>query len=205
MPSCDYEAISALVDDELTEDECQQLFGHLVHCPECRRLFERFHTTRNLVRNQGEAPLPEGLGDRILAALAEEAPHRPEATPPSQPNPTPVTPHAAASPSRSRTQPAWAWMATAAGVAGIAVMTTFLWSPSPSSGPQPASSPNFAEFSLEASELSDVSPSDTARDESSSKTQDMEAIQRYISEHSTFVSNGPQAEFQRAGLEVGNR
>lgn len=196
MASCDYEAVSALVDDELTEGECQRLLSHLDHCLECRRLFERFHATRDLVRGQGEATLPEGLGDRILAALADEAPHRPEATPPPLAETISPPPHA---------RPAWAWVATAAGIAGIAVMTTLLWSPSPSSGPQPASSPNFAEFSLEASDPSDASPSDTTRDGSSSEARDMEAIKRYLSEHSTFVSNGPQAEFQRAGLEAGNQ
>ncbi|MFB6261284.1 MAG: sigma-E factor negative regulatory protein, partial [Thiohalorhabdaceae bacterium] len=99
MGSCDYEAVSALVDGELDEQECDSVIRHLNECRECCRLFERFHATRTLVRGEGDIAMPRDISDRVSAAIAEEAPAVPDnETGPAQP--------------ASRGRFGWGWVAT---------------------------------------------------------------------------------------------
>lgn len=189
MASCDYEAISALVDDELDETECQRVLDHMDDCPDCRRLFERFHLTRSYVRREAGAAPPEGFCDRLLSALARE---------------TSSVPDNVEWMNRSRKwnpKTGWTWLATAAGLGALAVGTAMLWSPT-APGPSQASDPSFAQASQDP-----PAPQEPAAENGStdSTARDMEAIKRYLSEHSSFVSNGPRADFQRARLEAGNQ
>ena len=195
MASCDYEAISALVDDELEEAECQRVLDHMDDCPECRRLFERFHLTRSYVRVEGGATPPEGFCDRLLSALARETSSVPDNV------------EWMKRPGKRAAKTGWTWLATAAGLGALAVGTAVLWSPTPP-GPSQASDPSFAQASPDQASQDPKAPQEPAAENGSpdsSPSGDMEAIERYLSEHSSFVSNGPRADFQRARLEASNQ
>lgn len=180
MGSCDYEAVSALVDGELDEQECDGVIRHLNECRECCRLFERFHATRTLVRGEGDIAMPRDLSERVSAAIAEEAPGVPDNgdAPPRV---------------GSQGRFAWGWAATAAGIAGVAVAAGLLLNQAPSPSDS-GSSPSLAQSAESASD-----PSTRQATESS---EDMAAIQRYLPEHSSVVPSGPGAEFQRTRLET---
>lgn len=196
MASCDYEAISALVDDELEEAECQRVLDHMDDCPECRRLFERFHLTRNYVRGEGGATPPEGFCDRLLTALVHETSSLPDNV------------EWLKRPRKRALKSGWAWFATAAGLGALAVGTAMLWSPT-APGPSQASDPSFAQAPQDPQAPQETpAPQEPAAENGSpesSPSRDMETIERYLSEHSSFVSNGPRADFQRARLEASNQ
>ncbi|MEF8792197.1 sigma-E factor negative regulatory protein [Thiohalorhabdus sp.] len=182
MGSCDYEAVSALVDGELDEQECDGVIRHLNECRECCRLFERFHATRTLVRGEGEIATPRDLSDRVSAAIAEEAPRAPDnGGAPAQ--------------TVSRGRFGWGWMATAAGIAGVAVAAGFLMNqvPTPNNS---GSSPSLAQ---------PAEPAPETRTPQATESEDMATIQRYLPEHSSFVPNGAGAEFQRTRLGTEKR
>lgn len=184
MGSCDYEAVSALVDGELNEQECEGVIRHLNECGECCRLFERFHATRNLVRGEGGPAVPGDFCERVSAAIAHEVSHPASGV-------TPLNPGAEKPGSGDRTR--WAWVASAAGLAGVALAAGLLLSQSPTSPSNPGPSPT----------LADSSP---AEPESSPRRQpdseNVAAIKRYLPEHSSFVPSGTGAEFQPTRLEV---
>ncbi len=185
MASCDYEAISALVDDELEEAECQQVLNHMSECAECRQIFEWFHTTQNLVRGESRAAPMVGFRERILTAVACEEPSLPSDLD-----------------GESIRQPAcqkrrWRWVAVAAGAGAIIAVTAFLSSPSHFGFSSTSTSPPVARSSQET-----ASPSVSRQ---ASHSEDEAAIRRYLSVHSSFVSSGRRAEFQRARLEAGGR
>jgi len=191
MGACDYEAVSALVDGELSEQECETVIQHLNECRQCCRLFERFHATRSLVRGEGDAVVPVDLSDRISDAISREAPLSGTA----QVVPGPGTG------ARAKTyRPTWAWLATAAGVAGIALMAGTLLLPQ-GDGPGSTSSPSLASSTAQP----DPEAASPSRAASAEKDNSVAAIQRYLPEHSSFVPSGPDAEFQRTRLEVKDR
>ncbi|HKJ87632.1 MAG TPA: sigma-E factor negative regulatory protein [Gammaproteobacteria bacterium] len=212
MGSCDFEAVSALVDGELSETECDAVIEHLNECRDCCRLFERFHTTRTLVRGESEIVVPEGFCERVAAAIAHEEPLPPareEPLPPGSSGRDPGLPD----PSRGAFRPQGGWLAMAAGVAGVAVAGALLWtqtSVAPISEPGSSASPSLAQSS---ESTPNPKPSATTRDSSPSpilktSTGDQSGvatIRRYLPEHSSLVPSGPKAEFHRTRLEVGKR
>jgi negative regulator of sigma E activity len=185
MGSCDYEAVSALVDGELGEQECEGVIRHLNDCRECCRLFERFHATRNLVRGDGGPNVPVDFCERVSAAIANEAP-------PAADNVSAIG--QAGKRTASKPRPVWGW-AAAAGLAGVTLAAGLLalQSPAPDA---PGSSPNLAQSSQPASEN---------RSQSSSDADNVAAIKRYLPEHSSFVPSGSGAEFQRTRLDSDKR
>lgn len=63
--------VYAYLDGELTEQKRDQIAAHLEDCPGCFDAFE-FHTElRALISKGCQCPPPEGLKDRIQAALAQ--------------------------------------------------------------------------------------------------------------------------------------
>jgi negative regulator of sigma E activity len=192
MGSCDYEAVSALVDGELGEQECEGVIRHLNECRECCRLFERFHATRNFVRGEASLSAPRDLCERVSAAIASEAP---PADDPAGDNVVALGERPGKAHSGKRTS--WAWAASAAGLAGIALAAGLVLNQAPSPG-QSGSSPSLAQSS----------PSQTETPTSRSQPADSEnvaAIKRYLPEHSSFVPSGSGAEFQRTRLQVDKR
>jgi len=185
MGSCDYEAVSALVDGELNEQECDGVIRHLNECRECCRLFERFHANRTLVRGEGGLDVPQDLCDRVSAAIANESSRGREN----------VTAMAAAGsgPKRVARSP-WTWVATAAGVAGIALAAGLLLQQTPTPNGS-ATSPSLAQSAQPEPEARAQQPD----------SDNVAAIKRYLPEHSSFVPSGSGAEFQRARLEVDKR
>ncbi|MFP4559799.1 MAG: sigma-E factor negative regulatory protein [Thiohalorhabdus sp.] len=199
MGSCDFEAVSAMVDGELSENECDAVIEHLNQCRDCCRLFERFHTTRTLMRGEGEIIVPEGFCERVAAAIAEEAPvnGREEGSTAGRPGS-----------GRGAFPAQWGWLATAASVAGVAVAGAMLWSQT-ATGPTPGSEPpstlaESGEKSSEPAEPAEPSELQTAS-EASDTDKSMATIQRYLPEHSSLVPSGPEARFQRTSLEVNER
>jgi negative regulator of sigma E activity len=193
MGSCDYEAVSALVDGELGEQECEGVIRHLNECGECCRLFERFHATRNFVRGEGSLSAPQDFCERVSAAIANEVP--------------PATDDAAAdnvvaldgqSAKACRGRPTtWAWVASAAGLAGIALGAGLVLNQTPTPG-QSGSSPSLAQSPPSQAET-------TASRPQSPDSDNVAAIKRYLPEHSSFVPSGSGAEFQRTRLQVDKR
>ncbi|HKJ72164.1 MAG TPA: sigma-E factor negative regulatory protein [Gammaproteobacteria bacterium] len=189
MGSCDYEAVSALVDGELEEQECDAVIRHLNECRECCHLFERFHATRNLVRGESGPSVPGDFCERVSAAIANERPHMPD-------NVTPL-PEAGQRPATvART--AWGWAATAAGLVGVALVAGVLLSRTPAPG-DAGSSPTLAQSSQSApSEAATPAPTQP-------EPENVAAIKRYLPEHSSFVPSSTGAEFQRTRLQLDKR
>ena len=186
MGACDYEAVSALVDGELSDQECETVIQHLNECRACCHLFERFHATRSLVRGEGEAAVPVDLSDRIASAIPEE-----EA--PSGGADVVSGPWGAG----KHKPPRRTWLATAAGVAGVAVAAGALWLQT-DTRPGTASAPAMAD-------ADSPSRTETAARPAAEQDNNVAAIRRYLPEHSSFVPSGPDAEFQRTTLEVKDR
>lgn len=195
MGSCDFEAVSALVDGELSESECDTVIQHLNECRDCCRLFERFHTTRTLVRGEGEPVVPEGFCERVSAAIAKEEPL-------SRPGDQGGSNRGSTSRSSLHSRYQWGWLATAAGVAGVAVAGAMLWSQT-ANGPVPGSgaSSTLAQSPHSGQETSESRVMETSTTEDKS----MATIRRYLPEHSNLVPSDPKAEFQRTRLEVNKR
>jgi negative regulator of sigma E activity len=191
MGACDYEAVSALVDGELSEQECETVIRHLNECRHCCRLFERFHATRSLVRGEGDVVVPVELSERISAAISREEPLKPS---------TGTAKVVAGPGAKAKTaRPSWTWLASAAGVAGLALVAGTLLL-SNDEGPGSASSPSLASSDQPNPEAASRSRAPSAEQDNSVAT-----IQRYLPEHSSFVPSGPDAEFQRTRLEVKDR
>jgi|GEM_PF-6497432 len=188
MGSCDYEAVSALVDGELNEQECEGVIRHLNECRDCCRLFERFHATRNMVRGEGGLSVPQDFCERVSEAIANEAPY-------GAANVTPLS--QADRGGRTGGRSPWAWVATAAGLAGVALVAGLLLNQTPTPGGS-ASSPSLAQSSPPASEP-------RAQQQPEPDSDNVAAIKRYLPEHSSFVPSGSGAEFQRTRLEVDKR
>lgn len=188
MGSCDYEAVSALVDGELGEQECEGVIRHLNECRECCRLFERFHATRTYVRGEASLSAPQDFCERVSAAIANE-------TPPGGANVVDMESRAANADSGKRAT--WAWMGTAAGLAGIALVAGLVLNQTPNPG-QSGSSPSLAQSAPSESET-------TASRPQSPDSENVAAIKRYLPEHSSFVPSGSGAEFQRTRLQVDKR
>lgn len=68
-PPADYELLSALVDDELEPGERERLEALLSQQPELQREHDALRATRQRVQQLNHAPLPDGLADRLSAAL----------------------------------------------------------------------------------------------------------------------------------------
>ncbi len=187
MGSCDFEAVSALVDGELGEQECEVVLRHLNECRQCCHLFERFHAARNLVRGEGRVPIPSDFCERISAAIAEEHPPGSGSEDPGS--------------SRGAFRPLWGWLAAAAGLTVVVAAGGLLW---PQAGTGPASAPS-TPGSLARSSEPAPAPQTATSQSPSPESENVAAIQRYLSEHSGFVPSGPGAEFQRTRLEVERR
>jgi len=184
MGSCDYEAVSALVDGELDERECEGVIRHLNECRECCRLFERFHATRNFVRGEAGPSVPGDFCERVSAAIANEAP-------PAEANVAPIPTRAGQAQGSRR--PGWGW--AAAGVAGVALAAGLVVQQTPE--PDDAGSvPSLAQSSQ---------PASRGVDQPAPDSDNVAAIKRYLPEHSSFVPNGSGAEFQRTRLDVDKR
>lgn len=70
-PKCpSFEDISAFLDNELTPDS--PAGEHISHCPKCLARLESYRQTDKLIRRNSNVEVPEGLNDRIKAAIARE-------------------------------------------------------------------------------------------------------------------------------------
>jgi negative regulator of sigma E activity len=175
MGSCDPELVSALVDGEADDHDTEAALRHLTACSDCQELFDRYSAVRSMVRGEVGAPAPEGLAERIGAAVAAEPARR----------------------ARVVRLPVWGprrGAALAAGLAAAAVVTSLAWyqsGPSVSSG---SSSPSMA-----ATPMDRPAPDSRAPVSAESQPRDPE-IQRYVQEHSRLLSG--DARFRRTGLET---
>lgn len=71
------ERLADLLDGRLSADDGARASQHLDVCPACALAFERARVAREAVASLPAAPFPEGLAERIAAALdAEEEPRR---------------------------------------------------------------------------------------------------------------------------------
>ena len=61
--------LSAYYDGELSPEECQALEAHLAECAPCREELAHLRTLSRLVAGVGEAPLPEGMEQRLHARI----------------------------------------------------------------------------------------------------------------------------------------
>lgn len=73
--TCDeaLELLSAALDGELSPAERNTLDGHLAECEACAALFDELAGQSRLLRDL-DCTLPQGLSERILTALPEQAP-----------------------------------------------------------------------------------------------------------------------------------
>ncbi|AHI22024.1 mycothiol system anti-sigma-R factor [Corynebacterium vitaeruminis] len=62
----------ALLDRELTPDECARLERHLETCPECRARFEAEADLRKLLRKCCCGPAPKTLREKITYSIRVE-------------------------------------------------------------------------------------------------------------------------------------
>lgn len=186
MGSCDFEAVSALVDGELGEQECEAVLRHLNECRQCCQLFERFHAARTLFRGEGEVAVPEGFCERVSAAIAQEHP--------------PVSGPGDLGSSRGSFRPLWGWLATAAGLTVVVAAAGLLWS---QTATRPASAPTPDSLARSPESRSTVQTPAKAAGEADPDS--FATYQRYLAEHSGLVPSGPGAEFRRARLEVEKR
>lgn len=77
MSSCEIEAISALLDGELPENEAALLFAHMEECPACRALYQDFTALRDGFTGLDIQP-PDTFapGTVYRLGLGEEPPRR---------------------------------------------------------------------------------------------------------------------------------
>ncbi|MBR3704411.1 MAG: zf-HC2 domain-containing protein [Oscillospiraceae bacterium] len=67
----EYEArISALIDDELTNEERIEVLKHLDACPDCKAYWDDLLAMRNILRAQ-EVSVPAGFHDAVMARVRE--------------------------------------------------------------------------------------------------------------------------------------
>ena len=191
MGSCDYEAVSALVDGELDEKECDALLEHLNSCSDCCRLFERFHAARTLFQGEADLAVPEDFPERVTAALPDQGP----VGAPDNDAPTPQR-HGFGASRRG-------WLAAAAGVAALAITGGLLWSGGGPGGS--VSESRMASSPGKAGPPAGTSASEAPQAVSADSESDYADLRRYLREHSRFVPAGNDAGFQRVGMEVGQR
>ena len=65
------EAISRLLDEELSAEEEAALRAHLAECPDCRALFDAFSAVSGALRGELVEP-PESLRENVMATLRRE-------------------------------------------------------------------------------------------------------------------------------------
>lgn len=191
MGSCDPEAVSALVDGELDEKECDALLEHLNSCSDCCRIFERFHAARTLFRGETELAVPDDFPERITAALHDQGSVGAADNDDSAPR------------SRGWGVPRSGWLAAAAGVAALAITGGLLMS-----GGGPGGSVNQSRMAGSPGEAGP--PAENAGGQSpeavpADSEADYADLRRYLRDHSRFVPAGNQADFQRVGMEAGQR
>jgi anti-sigma factor RsiW len=73
--------VQAEFDGELDAAQAAALAVHRQQCPVCQAVAQQLAESRELMREVGDIPLPEGLRERVLAAL-DLAPTAPPAPPP---------------------------------------------------------------------------------------------------------------------------
>jgi negative regulator of sigma E activity len=117
------EQLSALLDNELDEQERAELLAHLPTCAECRAELESLRRTRALIRALPQPALPRSFALPVEAAPVSEVPRatavlaRP--VPASRPTSGPPTSRAGRSRSPVRTLQ---WLSSIAAVLGIVVL-----------------------------------------------------------------------------------
>ena len=75
MNSCEryQELISRLVDGEVSHDEYEALMAHMESCSRCNAMYAVFHDLSDLLAEEAEEPLPEGLHENIMAGVRRSA------------------------------------------------------------------------------------------------------------------------------------
>ena len=66
------EAISALADGERCGDDSLELLDKIIHDPEARKIWERYHLVRNAMREGLPDQIQPSLAIRVQTALADE-------------------------------------------------------------------------------------------------------------------------------------
>ncbi|MCL4313196.1 MAG: mycothiol system anti-sigma-R factor [Actinobacteria bacterium] len=61
------------MDGALTEDKRVQIKKHLDACPPCLRVYDFEEELRQVIANHCQETVPEGLRERVAAAIEEEA------------------------------------------------------------------------------------------------------------------------------------
>lgn len=64
--------LSAYVDQELGLAEIRAIRGHLFECPACAKMVEEERQLKHALRAIKEAPIPDGLEDRLMKAVFAE-------------------------------------------------------------------------------------------------------------------------------------
>lgn len=124
------EQLSALLDNELGEQERAELEAHLPTCAACRAELESLRRTRDLVRALPQPALPRSFALPLEAAPRQEQPRQFASA--TRPAPGPQRRIPAAPPTRmpNRRRPARAlqWLSSIAAVLGIVVLLSGFFS-----------------------------------------------------------------------------
>ena len=75
MNSCEYyqELISRLVDGEVNRDEYADLMAHMKDCSRCNAMYAVFHDLSEILAEEENEELPEGLHENIMAGVRRSA------------------------------------------------------------------------------------------------------------------------------------
>lgn len=124
------EQLSALLDNELGEQERAELEAHLPSCAACRAELESLRRTRNLVRALPQPPLPRSFALPLEAAPRQEQPHQSAsaARPAPGPQHRPSSAPPARLPNRRRPVRALQWLSSIAAVLGVVVLLSGFFS-----------------------------------------------------------------------------
>lgn len=117
------EQLSALLDNELGEQERAELEAHLLSCASCRAELESLRRTRDLVRALPQPALPRSFALPLEAAPAQEQPHQSASAARPAPGPQPTR-----LPNRRRPVRALQWLSSIAAVLGIVVLLSGFFS-----------------------------------------------------------------------------
>jgi anti-sigma factor RsiW len=66
--------VSALVDGQLDEESTERAWGHVLHCPACRRQVEREGWVKRQLTQMSCRPVDPQVPDRLLGSLYQLAP-----------------------------------------------------------------------------------------------------------------------------------